>query len=284
MLSIAFALLSALRQALASLLQRMANVAEVDGDRSFVRKVISLVSRTLWLFGLLAMAGTLVFNAVALYLGQLAVVQPILVTELIFTLLLRKFWMKDSIEGRTWGAAVLLCAGLGTFLAVARPEDSSGSPSASQWIVALSFRIAVVAVLLVASRWGSPARRAALLGATAGMIWAVDAAFIKVTTDQLASSGVIGLFAHWPVYAAVISGVAGTVVLQAAFSAGPLSASQSALLIVDPLASITLGIELFGETLTRTPVAVLLEIAGLVIMVAGVVLLSLWAPPDEGSH
>ena len=60
------------------------------------------------------------------------------------------------------------------------------------------------------------------------------------------------MLAHWPVYAVVVSGVAGTFLLEAAFAAGPLSASQSALLIVDPLASIAMGVELFGEQLTPT--------------------------------
>ncbi len=135
-------------------------------------------------------------------------------------------------------------------------------------------------VLVVLSRWGSPARKAALLGAAAALVWAIDAAFVKAATEVLAHEGWSGLFVHWPVYAVVVTGVLGTVLLEAAFAAGPLAASQSALLIVDPLASITIGIELFGEQLRNSPAAIVLEILFLGGMFAGVVLLSRWAPPE----
>ena len=81
-------------------------------------------------------------------------------------------------------------------------------------------------------------------------------------------------------YAVVVSGVIGTVLLESAFAVGPLAASQSALLIVDPLASIAIGIELFGEQLNNSPAAIVLQAAFLVAMFAGVVLLSKWAPPE----
>jgi hypothetical protein len=133
---------------------------------------------------------------------------------------------------------------------------------------------------LILSRWGSPPRKAALLGAAAALVWAVDAAFVKAATEVLAHEGWSGLFEHWPIYAVVASGVLGTVLLEAAFAAGPLAASQSALLIVDPLASIAIGIELFGEQLRSSPAAIVLEVLFLGALFAGVVLLSRWAPPE----
>jgi hypothetical protein len=78
----------------------------------------------------------------------------------------------------------------------------------------------------------------------------------------------------------VATGVLGTVLLESAFAVGPLAASQSALLIVDPLASIAMGVELFGEQLRSSPVAIVLEAVFLVGMFLGVVLLSRWAPPE----
>ena len=67
---------------------------------------------------------------------------------------------------------------------------------------------------------------------------------------------------------------------QAAFDAGPLSASQPALLIVDPLASILLGVLIFGEHVDSTPPALIGAVCGLLIMCVGVVLTSRWAPPS----
>lgn len=279
-MSILFALLGAFSQALTSVLQRLANVSGSSEKKSAWETTRFLVRQPMWLLGMLCMGGTFVFTALALYFGELATVQPILVTELIFTLALRALWLGDRIATRTWGAAALLCAGLIGFLAVADPREGHRHPTFSGWAVALGSRGAVILVLYVASRWGSPARRAALLGAAAALVWAIDAAFVKAATEVLAHHGWSGLFLHWPVYAVVVSGVLGTVLLEAAFAVGPLAASQSALLIVDPLASIAIGIELFGEQLNNSPVAIAFEVLFLATMFAGVVLLSRWAPPE----
>jgi len=279
-MSILFALLGAFSQALTSVLQKLANVAGAHETRSGWETTKYLIRQPIWLLGLVCMGGTFVFTALALYFGTLASVQPILVTELIFTLALRALWLHDRIASRTWGAAALLCAGLFGFLVVAHPEEGHGRPTAAAWVVALGSRGLVVVILVVLSRWGSPARKAALLGAAAALVWAIDAAFVKAATEVLSHQGWSGLFEHWPVYAVVVSGVLGTVLLEAAFAAGPLAASQSALLIVDPLASIAIGVELFGEQLRSSPAAIVLQALFLGGMFTGVVLLSRWAPPE----
>jgi len=278
-LAILFALLGALAQGLTSLLQRVANLdAEPQGAW---KKFVYLLHQPLWLLGWVCMCGTFVFTATALYFGTLATVQPILVTELFFTLALRSIWLKDPIEKRAWYAAGMLCAGLFGFLMVARPQEGTQSPTLHGWVMALSTRGAVIVVLYILSRWGSPARRAALLGACAALMWAIDAAFVKTATDLLAKVGILNLFLHWPVYAVIVSGVLGTIFLEAAFAAGPLTASQPALLIIDPLASILIGIELFGETLNHQPIDITFEVLFLLLMFAGVWFLSQWAPPEQ---
>jgi len=279
-MSILFALLGAFSQALTSVLQKLANVAGSHQTRSGWETAKYLIRQPIWLLGMVCMGGTFVFTALALYFGTLASVQPILVTELIFTLALRALWLHDRIAPRTWGAAAMLCAGLFGFLVVAHPEEGHGRPTAAAWVVTLGSRGLVVVILVVLSRWGSPARKAAVLGAAAALVWAIDAAFVKAATEVLSHQGWSGLFQHWPVYAVVASGVLGTVLLQAAFAAGPLAASQSALLIVDPMASITIGIELFGEQLRSSPAAIVLQAVFLGGMFTGVVLLSRWAPPE----
>ena len=77
----------------------------------------------------------------------------------------------------------------------------------------------------------------------------------------------------------IATGVLGTVLLQGAYVVGPLAASQATLLIVDPLASIALGIELFHEQLDTGPGSVLGAVVSLAVLGAGVVMLSVWAPP-----
>jgi drug/metabolite transporter (DMT)-like permease len=233
----------------------------------------------IWLLGALFLVGTFGFSALALYFGPLAVVQPVLVLELIFTLAFRVFLLHDGIATRTWLAAVLICVGLGAFLVVSSPTDGNHVPSAGQWIVAVSTRGAAVLVLLWLSRSGTPARRAAFFGAATAVVWSVDAAFVKETVDQLARGGVWELVLHWPLYAMIATGVGGTILLQGAFRVGPLAASQATMLIIDPLMSIALGIELFHEQLNTGPGHVVGAVVSLAVLAGGVIALSVWAPP-----
>ena len=277
-MAIFFALLSAFSNATTAVLQRLASVSRSEDQKGWLGAV-ALVRDPRWLVGLLFMGATFVFQAIALYFGELAVVQPVLVTELIFTLALRRYWMHDPIRSRTWTAALMICVGLGAFLLAAQPEEGHRVATVGDWVWALSIRGCVILLLLALSRTGSPGRRAALLGCAAALMWAIDAAFVKAATDLLSQSGWGALLVHWQLYAVVASGVLGTLLLQAAFAAGPLAASQPAILIVDPLASIALGIELFGERLRTSAPAIIVSVIGLLVMAAGVVVISAWAPP-----
>ncbi len=278
-MAIAFALLSALANAAASILERLANLTRPDGQTGWIRSGLYLLRQPLWLFGILCMTGTLVFSAVALYFGSLAIVQPVLVTELVFTLTLRQFWMRDRIPSRSWAAAAVLCVGLGTFLLAAHVEEGRAVPSAARWILATSIWAVAVLVLLGLARRGPPSRRAALTGVATGLVWSLDAAFVKSAVDILGHDGLGAVLVHWPLYAAIATGVLGTVLLQVAFSLGPLAASQPAVVITDPLTSIVLGRWLFAERVHTGPGELAVEAFGLAIMIVGIVLVSRWAPP-----
>ena len=277
--AIVFAVLSALSNACSAVLQRLAVVNHVSGARPAWRAAIDLVRQPMWLLGALFLVGTFGFQALALYFGPLSVVQPVLVLELIFTLGLRVFLLHDDIALRTWSAALTICLGLAAFLVVASHAQGTHDADAGQWILAVGIRGLVVLVLLLLARYGSPARRAALFGAATAIVWSVDAAFVKQAVDVLAHSGPLGLLTGWPLYAVIATGVLGTVLLQGAYAAGPLAASQATLIIVDPLASIMLGMELFHEQLSSSPWYVAGVVASLAALGTGVVMLSIWAPP-----
>lgn len=297
-MAILAALLSAFCQALGSVFQRLASMETAaahgspgsSGDSddteltgTFWSRTWHLVTQPRWLFGLAAMGGTFIFNAIALYFGTLATVQPILVTELLFALGLRVLWLKRPVPARTFISAGVLCAGLVGFLVAARPTEGDHVPSPAAWVGAVGVRLVLVALLAVCSRWGSPTRKAALLGSAAALVWSVDAAFVKQTTTLLSDQGLPAIFVHWPLYAVIVTGIFGTFLLEAALGAGPLVASQSALMIVDPLASILLGIELFGEQLARAPWAIAAQVVALVALCLGVITLarSLDGPSEE---
>jgi drug/metabolite transporter (DMT)-like permease len=293
-MSVLFALLSAFSNACTILLQRIANVSSPEGLPGF-RHALHLVRQPLWLVGMAFMVATFAFLAIALYFGTLAVVQPLVVTELIFTLALRKLWLRHEIAARSWLAAAVTCGGLAGFLLVAQPRVGQRIPTAGGWAVVLVSRTLVVVVRRSRSgtpttlsagspkpraAWrDSPSVRASLTGCAAGVVWSVDAGFVKAATEVLHHRGWVGLLGHWPLYALIATGVLGTLLVQASLHVGPLTASQPAMLISDPLASILLGIELFGERLSHGALAVGAQLGLLTVMALGVVLLSEWAPP-----
>ncbi|HEX3839879.1 MAG TPA: DMT family transporter [Acidimicrobiales bacterium] len=279
MIAILFAALGSLCNASSAVVQRLANVSAPPEVANGWRKALYLIRQPMWLIGLLFLVGTFAFTATALYFGEIAVVQPVLVIELIFMLGLRRFWLHDEIAMRTWGAAAITCVGLAGFLVAAHPQEGIGLPSTSGWIKAVSVRLLIVVVLLALSRRGSPSRKAAMLGSSGAIIWSIDAGFMKAATAILSKDGWIHLLYHWPLYALVVTGILGTVLVQASLSVGPLMVSQAALLIVDPFSSILLGIELFDENVNTSPSAITGAVLSLVLMGVGVVLMSRWAPP-----
>jgi drug/metabolite transporter (DMT)-like permease len=284
MIAILFAALGSLCNASSAVVQRLANVSAPAGVSTGWRKALYLIRQPMWLIGLLFLVGTFAFTATALYFGEIAVVQPVLVIELIFMLGLRRFWLHDPIAMRTWGAAAITCVGLAGFLVAAHPQEGIGLPSASGWIKAVSGRLVIVLVLLVLSRSGSPSRKAAVLGSSGAIVWSIDAGFMKAATAILSKDGWIHLLYHWPLYALVVTGIIGTVLVQASLSVGPLMVSQAALLIVDPFSSILLGVELFDEHVNTSPGAIIGAVLSLVLMGLGVVLMSRWAPPVMEAH
>ena len=274
---IVFALLAALSNAVNEATQHVASIAAPRRSSGW-RLVIYLFRNPLRLFGWVALAGAFVFQALALHDGQISVVQPLLATELVFMLVLRRVWIHQSIRPITWGAATVTCVSLTVFILAGQPGGGQSTPSSKHWLSAALACCVGAAVLAVLARWGSPGRRAALYGAAAAVMWALVATFIKATTDTLTEFGVSGMFARWPIYALAAGSVAALFLQQASLHVGPLRASQPFLVIVDPMVSIALSIWLFSEHFTDNTAALAVAAAGFAVMCAGVVLLTQTAP------
>ena len=274
---ILFALLAALSNAVNEATQHVASIAAPSRSSGW-QLVVYLFRNPLWLLGWAALIAAFVFQALALSQGQISVVQPLLATELVFMLLLRRVWIHQSIRPITWAAATLTCAGLTVFLAAGQPGGGQSTPTSSHWFAAGLACCAAAAVLAVLARWGSPSLRAALYGSASAVMWALVATFIKATTDTLTQFGVAGMFAHWPVYALAAGSVAALFLMQAALHVGPLRASQPFIVIIDPIVSIALSVWLFAEHFAADGAALAIAAIGFAVMCAGVVLLTQTAP------
>jgi drug/metabolite transporter (DMT)-like permease len=275
--TIGYALLAALCNALNVITQHLASVSD-PGESKGWRFVVYLAKNPLWLFGWVAVAGAFVFQALALHTGQMSVVQPLLVTELVFALLLRRFWIHQSIRTVTWWAAAATCVGLAVFLVTSEPQGGRAFPSSHAWLSAGGATVGAAAVLAMLATRGSRARRAALLGCATAIMWALVATFIKTMTDTLSEFGVAGLFGHWPVYALAVTGLAAELLQQATLHVGPLSMSQPFLVIVDPIVSIVLSVWIFAEYFTEDAIRLTFGSIAFVTLCAAVAVLTRTAP------
>jgi drug/metabolite transporter (DMT)-like permease len=186
---ILFALLAALANAVNEATQHVASIAAPRRSSGW-QLVVYLFRSPLWLFGWVALIAAFVFQALALHDGLISVVQPLLATELVFMLVLRRFWIRQSIRPVTWVAAMVTCVGLAVFVAAGQPGGGQRTPVSHHWLSAGLACCAAAAVLAVLARWGSPGLRAALYASASAVMWALVATFIKATTDTLTQFGV----------------------------------------------------------------------------------------------
>ncbi len=259
--------------AMVSILQRIAARTAPEDSTLSIRLILYVIRRPVWLLGILAMIGAFVLQAAALYYGQISIVQPILVAELLFILAILYVWFHSPVGPREWLGGFAIALGLAVFLYTAHPNPGSGTPDVDAWLGAAGGTLAATAFCLAMGRSGSKAKRAAFYGAAAAVVWAFTAALIKTMTAEL-HLGIAHLFTHWPLYAVVGVGVTGLFIVQSAYQIGPLTASQPALIIVDPIVSIFLGVWLFNDTLASRGGRVAVETGALIVMFIGVFFLS----------
>ncbi len=275
--TVLFALLAALGNALNVMAQHIASTRESSPARGWAL-VVFLFRQPLWLLGWVALLGAFVFQALALHNGQVSVVQTLLITELIFALMLRHFWLHQAISRAAWTSALVTCVGVAVFLAVAEPQGGTSNPTSVAW--GTSFALcggAAIGLSVLATR-GSPAWRCGCYAAAAAMVWAFEAVLIKAATDTLTEFGVSGTFVRWPVYAVAAGGVVGTILVQAALHVGPLRVSQPILVILDPVVSIFLSVHLFNEHFTDDVAALVVGALAFIVMCTGVVFVTRTVP------
>jgi len=150
MLSIVLAVFASMGNATASVLQRKATITQ-DEDASALQLILGLVRTPAWVGGIGAMAVGFLLQAAALATGPISVVQPILIVELSFTLLLAAAVFHRRLHRREWGAVAGMSIGLAVLLEALRPSggDAYGAPL-GLWLLSTAITLGIVVVLIVA--------------------------------------------------------------------------------------------------------------------------------------
>ena len=258
-----------------ALLHRSAGlVAQATSGRGMARFVARTSVHPLWLLGMLGQLFGFGLHALALHDGPLTLVQPLMVTEVVFALPLRHLLEGRRPRNSELAWAALLCAGLATFLVVATSaEGPARAPDALPTLLAVLTIGGGMALCAFLGRGAKGNWAATALAIGAGLGFAGTAGALKQVTGEL-GHGVGAVFLDWPVYALAISGAAGMLLTQLAFKAAPLRASLPAMSTVDTVASLVLGVTVFDEPFRVTPLALFGEVTGLVAVVLGLALLT----------
>src|SRR5512147_1682220 len=186
--TICLALCAALSNASASVLQRRAATDESDnrsGARHAVRWLGRVLQRPHWLAGAGLLALSTLLQASALGVGSLSVVQPLLTSELLFTLVVGSVVFHSRPDRRTWLAFTSLGVGLALFLAAASPSAGRATAPGGSWFLAGGAVLIVVVSLVPAARLTRGGPRAALLGLASAMSFAMSAALLKEVVGRL---------------------------------------------------------------------------------------------------
>src|SRR5437899_5744394 len=130
------AVMAALCNAIASVLQRRGASTAPDTSVLRVKLMTYVIRRPVWLFGFLTMVGAFLFQAGALSYGQLSTVQPVLVTELLFVLIILSIWSRSQPGREEWIGAIAVSGGLAGFLLAASPAGGSTDAMAGDWGIA----------------------------------------------------------------------------------------------------------------------------------------------------
>ncbi|MEU9576741.1 DMT family transporter [Streptomyces chilikensis] len=273
MISVLFAVLTALSNGTATVLQRQAARGIPDREAMRLSLFGRLLRQRVWLAGIALVVVAAVCQAVALATGPIALVQPIFVLELPATLLIAGLITRTPVRPRLWAGVAAVTGGLAVALASADPVGGHGGVDGATWTVALLATGAFEAALLTAARTARGDARAALLGLAAACGYSLTAALMKDAMARLDAGGVGALLTAWQLYGTAVAGVGALFLLQNALQAGSLVAVQPMLTLGDALISVCFGVTLFGEHV-RTGWWLLPQLAGLVLIAAGCVVLA----------
>ena len=269
------ALVAALFFALAATLQQKGALGMGDISLGSPASLLSLAKQTWWLLGTVALLVAYVFQAVALANGRLAVIQPLLVTTIVFALPLGYFLTSQVIEQNEVVGAGVVVLGLAVFTVVGDAADGVDNAPANEWAIAVvGFSLLAAAAWVIGGR-GDPSRKAALYGVCAGVLFGLSASLCKPTMEILGDDGVEAVLTSWEAYAFAITGVVAFVVQQLSLAQGNLAASVATVSVCNPLVSIVIGTLLLDERLAEPTWHKVVAYAGLGLALAGAGLISM---------
>ena len=212
-----------------------------------------LLGQSVWLLGLLMQIVGVVLQAAALDRGRVSIIQPLLVTTVIWALPLGYFLTHQTVGRREILGAAIIVVGLVGFASFGDPAAGVDDASNADWAIAvILIGLACIALLLFANR-GSLSTRAAVLGTVAGMLYGLSATMMKPVVENLHTDGLAEVIAGLEFWIWAAAGIVGFLFQQLSLSTGKLVPSVATVSVANPVVSVMLGALVLLERLDREP-------------------------------
>ena len=239
------------------------------------RLLLDRVRQPVWVLGVGGLIAGFALQVVALHFGSLALVEPILVGDLVFAVLIGAYQYRSRDPAVFAGVAACV-VGVAGFLAVARPSGGRPDDGLRTFVpLAAGYGVLLASCLMVAR--GNAALRPPALALATGVSYGITAFLIKLVTAE--ADRVPHLFTTWPLYAAAVVAPLGFLLNQDAYQKGTMVAPVLAIISSsEPLMPILLAGLLLIERLADSPAAIAGEVVSLILMTAGVVVIAQRSP------
>jgi hypothetical protein len=246
-LAVVVALAAAVCFAFNSALQHRAASQEPRAAAMDPRLVFRLLRSPVWLAGSAADLAGVGLQAVALGLGALIVIEPVLASSLFLAVPLEAAFGRRAVHRRDLAGVTIATVGLAAFLLAADPDGGVRSPSDRAWFLTGAVIVTIVVGVLALARRVRAYRRVTVLGLACGLIYGVTAGLLK-SCAEIVSAHPLGLFSSWQLYAIMTLGAAAFALNQNAFQ-GRMTAPLIAMSLADPVVGVVLGLVVFHEHL-----------------------------------
>ena len=262
--------------AVSSVLQQQAARAQPDHLSMRPGLIVGLIRSWRWMLGNVMDVFGFLFQFLALRRAALALVEPLFVIGLVFSIVGAAIMARRRPSHRELWSSFMVAGGLALFVAAAQPGPGHPRATAMGWVGLFTLTAVVVGASVLWAR-GQPRWRALLLGAGTGVLYGVTSA-VTERTAHLFNGGLLHMLSSWAPYVLAVVSITGLLLNQSAYQAGELRLSLPVITVAEPIVAILVGQALFGEHIGSSALAVTGEVIGLIFMTIGVVQLSRLTP------
>jgi drug/metabolite transporter (DMT)-like permease len=251
-LAAALAILASICFALAATLWQRASMT-MDIGLARPKGFLGLLTNWIWLLGLVAQIGGVVLQGAALDRGRVAIIQPLLVTTVIWALPLGYVLTNQKVTRRHGLGAAIVVAGLAVFASFGDPAAGVDDAPTADWVSAFLVLAVVCCGIMLLDRRGGPGAKAATYGALAGVLYGASAVLMKPVVERLHADGVEEVLKNWQLWFMAVAGIAGFYLQQISLSVGRLATSVATTSVANPIVSVFLGAFVLQESLDKNP-------------------------------